>query len=211
MATITSPGTFLSDDLFSGYSITADGLETETATTLRWNMAFPSNIRPPMTVTLSGTGFVLDAEGRPTAGTLTSVTLILDRFAFPQPTAEITGISLPLVDVLSNARTGTIDGDVLLAAALAGADTLTLGDASTGFGDRLELTSGSQTSGADTITLTGEDGNAWGDLQSVETTELVLNVSEGRTTLRGGDQSDGRVSILLFPEGEDPASGGEGC
>ena len=64
---------------------------------------------------------------------------------------------------------------------------------------------------SDTITLTGEEVILIRCEDVARGTELVLNVSEGRTTLRGGDQSDGRVSILLFPEGEDPASGGEGC
>lgn len=63
----------------------------------------------------------------------------------------------------------------------------------------------------DTITLTGDEVVLIRCEDVARGTELEINVAEGRTTLKGGDRSDGRVSILLFPEGTQAETPDPGC
>ncbi|MEM9739257.1 MAG: LptA/OstA family protein [Pseudomonadota bacterium] len=63
----------------------------------------------------------------------------------------------------------------------------------------------------DTITLTGEEVVLIRCEDVARGTELVINVAQGRTTLKGGERSDGRVSILLFPEGAETDETDAGC
>lgn len=63
----------------------------------------------------------------------------------------------------------------------------------------------------DTITLTGQEVVLIRCEDVARGTELEINVAQGRTTLKGGERSDGRVSILLFPEGADGSDTNSGC
>lgn len=64
---------------------------------------------------------------------------------------------------------------------------------------------------SDTITLTGQEVVLIRCEDVARGTELVINVAAGQTTLKGGDRSDGRVSILLFPEGSEEAGAQPDC